>query len=67
MRNFQEFTHLGYPLMVAVSRKSYIGYAYKIDEPKQRDDASAGGSVACVRTGRFGYQNAQCCPHGCFG
>lgn len=32
MRNFQEFTHLGYPLMVAVSRKSYIGYAYKIDD-----------------------------------
>ena len=27
MRNFQEFARLGYPLMVAVSRKSYIGYA----------------------------------------
>ena len=39
MRNFQEFARLGYPLMVAVSRKSYIGYAYHIDDPKQRDDA----------------------------
>ena len=41
MRNFQELVHLGYPTMVAVSRKSYIGYAYDIDDPKERDAASA--------------------------
>lgn len=51
MRNFQEFAHLGYPLVVAVSRKSYIGYAYKIDEPKQRDDASAAEALLACELG----------------
>ncbi len=51
MRNFQEFSHLGYPLMVAVSRKSYIGYAYHIDEPKQRDDASAAEALLACELG----------------
>lgn len=51
MRNFQEFVHLGYPLMVAVSRKSYIGYAYNIDDPKQRDDASAAEALMACELG----------------
>lgn len=51
MRNFQEFAHLGYPLMVAVSRKSYIGYAYKIEDPKQRDDASAAEALLACELG----------------
>lgn len=51
MRNFQEFAHLGYPLMVAVSRKSYIGYAYKIDNPKDRDDASAAEALLACELG----------------
>ena len=33
VRNFQEFVRLGYPVMVAVSRKSFLGWAYGIDEP----------------------------------
>ena len=41
VRNFQEFRRLGYPVMAALSRKSYIGYAYHIDVPADRDDASA--------------------------
>ena len=43
MRNIHEIARLGYPVMAAVSRKSYIAYAYKIDsdDPKDRDDASA--------------------------
>ncbi|MEG0096494.1 MAG: dihydropteroate synthase [Raoultibacter sp.] len=41
VRNLHEFVHLGYPVMVAVSRKSYIGQAYHIDDPTQRDEASA--------------------------
>lgn len=41
VRNFHEFCHLGYPVMAAVSRKSYIGQMYHIDEPAQRDEASA--------------------------
>lgn len=41
MRNFHEFNRLGFPTMVAVSRKSYIGEAYQIKDPKERDSASA--------------------------
>ncbi|MBE6464621.1 MAG: dihydropteroate synthase [Eggerthellaceae bacterium] len=41
VRNFQEIRRLGYPVMAALSRKSYIGYAYNIDVPADRDDASA--------------------------
>lgn len=41
VRNLHEFVHLGYPVMAALSRKSYIGYAYKIDNPKDRDAVSA--------------------------
>lgn len=51
MRNFQEFVHLGYPVMVAVSRKSYIGYAYRIEDPKQRDDASAAEAIMACELG----------------
>ena len=41
LRNFHEIARLGYPLMVAVSRKSCIGYFYGIDDPLERDEASA--------------------------
>lgn len=51
MRNFHELAHLGYPSMVAVSRKSYIGAAYHIDEPKQRDDASAAEAIMACEMG----------------
>lgn len=51
MRNFHEFARLGYPLMVAVSRKSYLGYAYHIDDPKQRDDVSAAEALMACELG----------------
>lgn len=51
MRNFQVFARLGYPLMVAVSRKSYIGYAYHIEEPRERDDASAAEALMACELG----------------
>ncbi len=51
VRNFQEFAHLGYPLMAALSRKSYIGYAYKIDKPTQRDEASATEALMACELG----------------
>lgn len=41
VRNFQEFVRLGYPVMVAVSRKSYLGSAYGIENPADRDRVSA--------------------------
>ena len=51
MRNFQELVHIGYPTMVAVSRKSYIGYAYHIDDPLERDDASAAEALMACELG----------------
>ncbi|MDY3130039.1 MAG: dihydropteroate synthase [Berryella intestinalis] len=41
MRNLQELVRLGYPVMTAASRKRYVGFAYGIDDPKDRDVASA--------------------------
>ncbi len=46
VRNFQEFARLGYPVMVAVSRKSYLGQVYGIERPADRDTVSA--SEACM-------------------
>ncbi len=43
MRNIHEFVRLGFPVMAAVSRKSFLAHAYKIDDPdpKARDAVSA--------------------------
>lgn len=41
----------GYPLMVAVSRKSYIGAATGIEQPKARDAASALCAAAACEDG----------------
>lgn len=41
MRNLQEFRHLGYPILGAPSRKRFIGYMHDIDDPAERDEASA--------------------------
>lgn len=51
MRNFHELNRLGFPTMVAVSRKSYIGAAYHIEDPKERDDASAAEALMAVELG----------------
>lgn len=51
MRNFHEFSHLGYPTMCAVSRKSYIGEAYGIPEALQRDEASATEALMACELG----------------
>ncbi|MCI8367686.1 MAG: dihydropteroate synthase [Eggerthellaceae bacterium] len=51
VRNFQEFRHLGYPVMAALSRKSYIGYAYHIDDPLARDEASAQEALMAAELG----------------
>ncbi|MBQ3106697.1 MAG: dihydropteroate synthase [Eggerthellaceae bacterium] len=51
VRNYHEFARLGYPLMAALSRKSYIGYAYKIDDPKERDIASAAEALLACELG----------------
>ena len=41
VRNFQEFRRVGYPVCCAISRKRFIGKAYGIDNPQERDEASA--------------------------
>lgn len=51
MRNFHEFNRLDFPTMVAVSRKSYIGEAYHIEDPKERDSASAAEALMACELG----------------
>ncbi len=51
VRNLQEFVHLGYPVMIAVSRKSFIGSAYHIDDPLERDQASAQEALLACEQG----------------
>lgn len=51
MRNLHELVRLGYPVMVAASRKSYVGYAYGIDEPAERDEASATEALMACELG----------------
>lgn len=51
MRNFHEFNRLGFPTMVAVSRKSYIGEAYHSEDPKERDSASAAEALMACELG----------------
>lgn len=53
MRNIHEVRHLGYPVMVAASRKRYVAYAYRIDDPdpKARDEASAQEALLACELG----------------
>lgn len=51
VRNFQEFVRLGYPVMCAVSRKSFVGRMYGIDEPAARDEASAAEALLACELG----------------
>lgn len=51
MRNFHEICRLTYPAMCAVSRKSYIGAAYGIEKPADRDQASASEALAACELG----------------
>ena len=51
VRNYHEFARLGYPLMAAFSRKSFIGYAYHIDNPAERDAASASEALLACELG----------------
>ena len=51
VRNYHEFARLGYPLMAAFSRKSFIGYAYHIEDPAERDAASAAEALLACELG----------------
>lgn len=51
MRNFHEFSRLGYPTMCAVSRKCHIGEAYGIADAGDRDIASAAEALMACELG----------------
>ncbi len=51
LRNLHEIIRLGYPVMVAVSRKSFIGSAYGIENPLDRDEASATEALMACELG----------------
>lgn len=53
MRNIHEFARLGFPVMAAPSRKSYLAHAYRIDDPdpKARDAASAAEALMACELG----------------
>lgn len=51
LRNLHEFVHLGYPVMAAVSRKSFLGALHGIDEPAKRDEVSAAEALAACEMG----------------
>lgn len=51
VRNFQEFERLGYPVMAALSRKSYLGFAYGIENPADRDNVSAAEALMACELG----------------
>ena len=62
VRNYHEFARLGYPLMAAFSRKSFIGYAYDIDNPAERDAASAAEALlACGLGAQLNQAITQLC------
>ena len=52
MRNLHEFRHMGYPVMVAASRKSYVGYVHGVAH-------SLGGQYGIAH----GLANAVICPY----
>lgn len=51
VRNMHEFNRLGYPVMCAVSRKSFLGWAYGIEVPADRDAVSASEALAACELG----------------
>lgn len=51
VRNIHEIARLGYPVMAALSRKSYIGSAYGIEDPLARDEASAAEALMACELG----------------
>ncbi|MBE6466295.1 dihydropteroate synthase [Denitrobacterium detoxificans] len=51
MRNLHEFVRTGYPVVAAPSRKSYIGYAYGIEDPRDRDEASVEEALMACELG----------------
>lgn len=51
IRRLDEIAALGYPVLAGASRKSFVGAAAGISDPRLRDAASAEAAVECARRG----------------
>jgi dihydropteroate synthase len=51
LREMQRFTTLGYPVLVGVSRKRFIGEITEAQRPADRDAGTAGANVAALERG----------------
>lgn len=51
VRNIHEIARLGYPVMAALSRKSYLGEVYGIADPAARDQVSATEALMACEAG----------------
>lgn len=51
IRRLGEIASLGYPVLAGASRKSFVGAAAGISDPRLRDAASAEAAVECARRG----------------
>lgn len=51
LRNMHEFVHLGYPVMVAASRKSFLRSVYQVDDEQKRDEASCAEALMACELG----------------
>ena len=49
--NMHEMRHVGYPVMVALSRKRFVGEMYHIEDPAARDEASAEQALMACELG----------------
>lgn len=51
IRRLDEIAALGHPVLVGASRKSFVGAAAGISDPRQRDAASAEAALMCAQRG----------------
>lgn len=51
IRQLENFSHLGFPLLVGHSRKAFIGSILSLPDPKQRDESTAVISAICAMKG----------------
>lgn len=49
--NLAQLKALGFPLLVGLSRKSFIGKLTEIEAPEERDNASLGGNILSLLSG----------------
>jgi dihydropteroate synthase len=63
LRRLDEFAALGYPLLVGVSRKRFIGEITGVDVPAERLDGSVAAAVWCAARGAHVMRVHDVAPH----